>query len=223
MDATIVEFHPERGMGRALVDGAGELSFDASVVAIPFTELVPGVKVQVDMGPSRLGGLRIIKLTIPDAEASPPAPLGPPKPVTVGAYVLQMPDFWTGGEVVTSKNGARYTGHGPGIVFEFLASPGAGGDPAMRSKLVGIYGNRYPGPRTSENVTIAGSPFETHVFETDKMGPGSRFELNLGDVGGDLVGFGVALTPPKVPKAEVWSQFFRSIVAMAILERGQPA
>ena len=65
MRATIVEFRKEQGMGRANVDGVGELSFDASVVGVPWTSLTPGRQVEVDVGPSRLGGQRILKLWIP--------------------------------------------------------------------------------------------------------------------------------------------------------------
>jgi len=65
MQATIVEFRKEQGMGRVNVDGIGELPFDASVVGVAWNSLVPGRQVQVDVGPSRLGGQRILKLWIP--------------------------------------------------------------------------------------------------------------------------------------------------------------
>jgi hypothetical protein len=77
MQATIVEFRKEQGMGRASVDGVGELSFDASVVGVPWTKLIPGQQVQVELGPSRLGGQRILKLWIP-GEKLPDIP--PPRP-----------------------------------------------------------------------------------------------------------------------------------------------
>jgi hypothetical protein len=65
MRATIVEFRKEQGMGRANVDGVGELPFDASVVGVQWNSLTPGRQVEVDVGPSRLGGQRIKKLWIP--------------------------------------------------------------------------------------------------------------------------------------------------------------
>jgi hypothetical protein len=77
MQATIIEFRKEQGMGRATVDGVGDLPFDASVVGVPWTSLVPGRRVEVEIGPSRLGGQRILKLSIagdelpPDPAASP--------------------------------------------------------------------------------------------------------------------------------------------------------
>ena len=52
-------------MGRANVEGIGELSFDASTVGVAWTSLTPGRQVQVELGPSRLGGQRILKLWIP--------------------------------------------------------------------------------------------------------------------------------------------------------------
>jgi hypothetical protein len=64
MRATIVEFRKEQGMGRASVDGVGELSFDASVCA-SWDRLTPGQQIEVELGPSRLGGQRILKLWIP--------------------------------------------------------------------------------------------------------------------------------------------------------------
>ena len=51
-------------MGRASVDGIGELSFDASV-CVSWTNLTPGRQVEVELGPSRLGGQKILKLWIP--------------------------------------------------------------------------------------------------------------------------------------------------------------
>src|SRR5262245_32134935 len=128
MEATIIEFHPDRGMGRAEVEGEGEMSFDASVVAAPFAKLTPGTKVLVDMGPSRLGGQRIVKLALPEGEPEPGAPIGPEHMVEVGSYILQLPDFWKGGDVTKSPTGARYKGNGPGIVFEFIEYKGAGKD-----------------------------------------------------------------------------------------------
>jgi hypothetical protein len=65
MRATIVEFRREQGMGRASVDGVGELPFDASVVGVAWTSLTAGRQVEVEVGPSRLGGQRILKLWIP--------------------------------------------------------------------------------------------------------------------------------------------------------------
>ncbi len=52
-------------MGRVSVDGIGELPFDAATVGVPWTSLTPGREVEVEVGPSRLGGQRIIKLWIP--------------------------------------------------------------------------------------------------------------------------------------------------------------
>lgn len=51
-------------MGKANVEGVGELSFDASAVGVAWTSLTPGRQVQVELGPSRLGGQRILKLWI---------------------------------------------------------------------------------------------------------------------------------------------------------------
>ncbi len=51
-------------MGRVSVDGIGELSFDASTVGVAWTSLTPGRQVEVEVGPSRLGGQRILKLWI---------------------------------------------------------------------------------------------------------------------------------------------------------------
>ena len=65
MQATIVEFRREQGLGRASVDGVGELPFDASVVGVAWTSLTAGRQVEVEVGPSRLGGQRILKLWIP--------------------------------------------------------------------------------------------------------------------------------------------------------------
>jgi hypothetical protein len=65
MRATIVEFKKEQGMGRVSVDGVGELSFDASAVGVSWTSLTPGKQCEVEVGPSRLGGQKIIKLWIP--------------------------------------------------------------------------------------------------------------------------------------------------------------
>ncbi len=52
-------------MGRASVDGVGELSFDASAVGVAWTSLTAGKQCEVELGPSRLGGQRILKLWIP--------------------------------------------------------------------------------------------------------------------------------------------------------------
>lgn len=71
MQGTIIDFRKEQGMGRAAVDGVGELTFDASVVGVPWASLVPGKRVQVELGPSRLGGQRILKLWIPGDELPP--------------------------------------------------------------------------------------------------------------------------------------------------------
>jgi hypothetical protein len=65
MRATIVEFKKEQGMGRVSVEGIGELSFDASTVGAAWASLTPGKQVEVDVGPSRLGGQKIVKLWIP--------------------------------------------------------------------------------------------------------------------------------------------------------------
>src|SRR5437868_2741209 len=46
MRATIVEFRREQGMGRASVDGVGELPFDASVVGVAWTSLTAGRQVE---------------------------------------------------------------------------------------------------------------------------------------------------------------------------------
>lgn len=51
-------------MGRVSVDGIGELSFDASAVGVAWTSLTPGRQVEVEVGPSRLGGQKIVKLWI---------------------------------------------------------------------------------------------------------------------------------------------------------------
>jgi hypothetical protein len=64
MQATIVEFRKEQGMGRVNVDGIGELPFDASVVGVAWTSLTAGRQVHVEVGPSRLGGQRVLKLWI---------------------------------------------------------------------------------------------------------------------------------------------------------------
>ncbi len=52
-------------MGRVSVDGIGELPFDASTVGVSWTSLTPGRQVEVEVGPSRLGGQRVRKLWIP--------------------------------------------------------------------------------------------------------------------------------------------------------------
>jgi hypothetical protein len=52
-------------MGRVSVDGIGELSFDASAVGVSWTSLTAGRQVEVEVGPSRLGGQKILKLWIP--------------------------------------------------------------------------------------------------------------------------------------------------------------
>jgi hypothetical protein len=65
MRATIVDFKKEQGMGRVSVDGIGELSFDASTVGVAWASLTAGRQVEVEVGPSRLGGQRILKLWIP--------------------------------------------------------------------------------------------------------------------------------------------------------------
>ena len=52
-------------MGRVSVDGIGELSFDASAVGVAWTSLMAGRQVEVEVGPSRLGGQKIVKLWIP--------------------------------------------------------------------------------------------------------------------------------------------------------------
>lgn len=51
-------------MGRVTVEGIGELSFDASAVGVAWTSLTAGREVEVEVGPSRLGGQKIIKLWI---------------------------------------------------------------------------------------------------------------------------------------------------------------
>lgn len=52
-------------MGRVSVEGIGELSFDASTVGVAWTSLTAGRQVEVEVGPSRLGGQKIVKLWIP--------------------------------------------------------------------------------------------------------------------------------------------------------------
>ena len=47
------------------MDGVGELSFDASAVGVSWTSLTPGKQCEVEVGPSRLGGQKILKLWIP--------------------------------------------------------------------------------------------------------------------------------------------------------------
>src|SRR5262245_14652809 len=71
MQGTIIDFRKEQGLGHASIDGVGDLSFDASVVGVPWTSLTPGTRVQVELGPSRLGGQRILKLWIPGDELPP--------------------------------------------------------------------------------------------------------------------------------------------------------
>jgi len=59
-------------MGHATVDGVGELPFDASAVGVAWTSLVPGQRVEVELGPSRLGGQKIRKLWIAGQELRDP-------------------------------------------------------------------------------------------------------------------------------------------------------
>jgi hypothetical protein len=66
--ATIVSFQSEQGFGRVLVDGDGELPFDAVVAQPPPNKLVAGAQVMVETGPSRIPGrLKVTKLWIGDA------------------------------------------------------------------------------------------------------------------------------------------------------------
>ncbi len=66
--ATIVAFQREQGFGRVMVEGEGELPFDA-VVAQPAPErLLVGTEVMVEIGPSRVPGrLKVVKLWIGSA------------------------------------------------------------------------------------------------------------------------------------------------------------
>lgn len=63
--ATVVAFQREQGFGRVMIEGEGELPFDA-VVAQPAPErLTPGTEVMVEIGPSRIPGrLKVLKLWI---------------------------------------------------------------------------------------------------------------------------------------------------------------
>src|SRR5678815_986408 len=102
MEGTIVEFTKEHGTGRVAIDGVGELPFDATVSRAPFELLVPGRRVQVELGPSRLGGQRVVKIGVPGTEPPPPpaAPTKPIRTVQVGPYALRLTDFWIDGDTV---------------------------------------------------------------------------------------------------------------------------
>ena len=69
---TIVGFQKEQGFGKVNIDGVGELPFDAVVTLAKPQELTPGVKVNVELGPSRIPGkLKVTKLWLEGASGEP--------------------------------------------------------------------------------------------------------------------------------------------------------
>jgi hypothetical protein len=65
--ATVVAFEREQGFGRVMVEGEGELPFDAVVAQPPPEKLTPGAEVMVETGPSRIPGrMKVVKLWIGD-------------------------------------------------------------------------------------------------------------------------------------------------------------
>lgn len=73
---TLVGFQKEQGFGKVDIEGVGELPFDAVVSLASPSELVPGAKVNVELGPSRIPGkLKVIKLWLEGASSVPKEPL----------------------------------------------------------------------------------------------------------------------------------------------------
>jgi hypothetical protein len=68
----IVGFQREQGFGRVNIDDVGELPFDAVITLAKPEALVAGVKVNVELGPSRIPGkLKVTKLWLDGASGDP--------------------------------------------------------------------------------------------------------------------------------------------------------
>jgi len=228
MEGTIVEFTKEHGTGRVAIDGVGELPFDAAVSRAPFDLLVPGRRVQVELGPSRLGGQRVVKIGIPGTEPPPP-PASTTKPiqtVQVGPYELRLTDFWVNGDVVEKPGLARFNGvAAPGVSFDFTVLLGAGADTAERAKVLAAFAKGHAGAQHTVETTdeIARVPFERHSFESSPaLEPGSVYELNVGTIYDDLLLVGYGIAPAEVPKLDAWRRLFASMAESAIVLRPPP-
>jgi hypothetical protein len=68
----VVSFQREQGFGRVNIDGVGEMPFDAVVALAKPEDLVPGAKVNVELGPSRIPGrLKTTKLWLEGSSGEP--------------------------------------------------------------------------------------------------------------------------------------------------------
>jgi hypothetical protein len=68
----VVSFQREQGFGKVDVEGTGELAFDAVVTLAKPELLVPGAKVNVEVGPSRIPGkVKVTKLWLEGTSGEP--------------------------------------------------------------------------------------------------------------------------------------------------------
>jgi hypothetical protein len=225
MEATVLEFLPEQGAGRVSVDGAGELPFDATVARVRFDQLVPGRRVHVELGPSRLGGMRVVKLWVPGTEPPPPPSSAPSREVRVGPYTLRLDSSWKNGDVVEKPELARFNGvAAPGVSFDFTALLGAAFVAGTRESVVSTFTKAHAGARyTTWSTTIAGVTFEAHAFDgSPALAPGSRYELYVGAVYDDLLAVGFGLVESEVPKRDAWLRLFSAMTESAIVLRARP-
>ena len=69
---SVVTFQREQGFGRVNVEGVGELAFDAVVTLAKPEDLVPGTKVNVELGPSKIPGrMKVTKLWLEGQSGEP--------------------------------------------------------------------------------------------------------------------------------------------------------
>lgn len=225
MEATVIELLAAQGTGRVSVDGMGELPFDATVAREPLERLVPGARVHVELGPSRLGGQRVVRLWVPGVEPSSPPSIGPSREVRVGPYMLRLDGAWRNGDVVEKPEVARFNGvAAPGVSFDFTVLLGAAREPSVRERVVSTYTNGHAGARhTTWKAEIARVPFEAHAFDgSPQLTPGSRYEAYVGTVHEDLVVVGFGLAPAALPQRDAWHSLFMTMAESALVLRGRP-
>jgi len=225
VEATILEFSTQHGTGRVRIDGAGELAFDATVARVKLDQLVAGRRVHVELGPSRRGGERVVKLWIPGSEPPPPPERIEVRSVAVGPFTLQLTGPWRHTEVVEKPGRAGFGGVASrGVSFDLNVLLGAGHDDAERARMIAAFVEGHAGAIHSVSRTdIAQLPFETHVFDgSPALEAGARYEMHVGTVYDDLILVGYALVAAEVPRAEAWRRLFLSMVQAAIVSRAPP-
>lgn len=143
-------------------------------------------------------------------------------PVSVGPYLLTLPDFWVGGELREKPGFFGYNAIAvEGVSFAFNVIVGRGDDAEERQRIVDAMAAGYAPERHLTNQSkFLGVPFEGHRFEETKpLGPGSIYELHLTSAYGDLLLLGFGFVAPLAQESSL-RHLFLTLVNGAIVQRG---